>query len=325
MKIVITAGDCNGIGIEVLTKALAEMSFNAIDFTWCCNKKTVAEYVAKMNLDINISDNYAVVGNKKCEILECDTVAPVHFGKTTLEAGTLALEQLERAISSLSKSKFDALVTMPVSKTSLQLAGWEFPGQTEMLATRLGGEPLMILATGNVRVALQTIHIPIAEVPAALNRENVQKNIERLNASLQRDFAINKPKIAVLGLNPHAGEAGHIGDEEIYAIVPAIANAKANGVNADGPFPADGFFAFGDYLGYDGILAMYHDQGLIPLKLLACGGGVNITAGLSAVRVSPDHGTAFGIAGLGKANPASTKEALQMAINIVNARNTNCL
>jgi 4-hydroxythreonine-4-phosphate dehydrogenase len=286
----------------------------------CCNKKTVAEYAAKMNLDINISDNYAVVGNKKCEILECDTVAPVHFGKTTLEAGTLALEQLERAISSLSKGKFDALVTMPVSKAALQLAGWEFPGQTEMLAARFGGEPLMILATGNVRVALQTIHIPISNITSAINQENIYKKIIQFNTALKMDFEIKHPKIAVLGLNPHAGEAGHIGKEEIDIISPAIIFTKNMGIEVFGPFPADGFFAFGDYLGYDGILAMYHDQGLIPLKLLAHGGGVNITAGLSAVRISPDHGTAFGIAGLGKADSASTKETLQMAVNIAKAR-----
>lgn len=322
MRFVMTAGDCNGVGVEVLTKALAEIGkeFAGIQWAICCNRQTLGDYARVMNLPIEITPEGAVISGVKCEILDCSAYAPVRFGEVSADAGRLALEQLERAIDATCAGEFDAIITLPIAKIALEYAGWEFPGQTEMLAARSGGKPMMILLSGAVRVALATIHIPLADVPARITPERVADSVRQLHSTLRQDFAVPQPRIAVLGLNPHAGESGRIGTEEQTAIIPAIQHVRTEGITADGPFPADGFFAFGEYTRYDGILAMYHDQGLIPLKLLAKGGGVNVTAGLPIVRTSPDHGTAFGIAGRGTADPISTMEAIRTAVEIVRSR-----
>ncbi len=320
MNIIITAGDCNGIGIETLAKSLANPQIPDVRYAICCNKQTLAEYAAAMQLDVKIKSGIATIGGRECTLLECNAYAPVEFGKTTILAGKLAFEQLERAATALYEKQYDALVTLPVSKFSLRQAGWKFPGQTEMLAKKSGNTPMMILTSGNIRVALQTIHLPLGDVVSHISQNKITGKILSFHETLCRDFCISKPRIAVLGLNPHAGENGSIGAEEITIIAPSIAEAALQGSVAEGPFPADGFFAFGEYLCYDGILAMYHDQGLIPLKLLARGGGVNVTAGLPVVRTSPDHGTAFGIAGKGAADETSTVEAIKLAVSIVEAR-----
>lgn len=320
MDIVITAGDCNGVGLEVLCKALANNTFPGVNLTLCCNVRTLAEYIRAMNLPVEITDATVSIGRTTCAILPCPTFAPVQFGKMMREAGALALEQLETAIAGLRVGRFDALVTMPIAKKSLDYAGWKFPGQTELLAERCGGTPLMMLMSGSLRVALATIHAPLEAVPKLITRESVSEKIQSLHSALTTDFLIRRPRIAVLGLNPHAGESGSIGTEEITEIAPAVEDCRGAGIAVEGPFPADGFFAFGDYVRFEGIMAMYHDQGLIPLKLLAKGGGVNVTSGLQVVRTSPDHGTAFGIAGRGIADPTSAAESIQTAIGIVSAR-----
>jgi 4-hydroxythreonine-4-phosphate dehydrogenase len=223
----------------------------------------------------------------------------------------------------------DAVVTAPISKEAIQRAAYDFPGHTEFLAERTGAAPLMILATerlpaffgsGPLRVALVTAHVPLAQAPALITRDAVLGKIRLFAEALRRDFGCARPRVAVLGLNPHAGDGGVLGREEIDHIRPAIEAAQADGIDAIGPLPADGFFGRQHYREADGVLAMTHDQGLAPFKALATGAGVNVTAGLPIVRTSPDHGTAFDLAGTGTADPASMAEALRIAARIAARR-----
>ncbi len=326
MKIIITIGDCNGIGLEVLFKALfsilSEGILPNIQFVLCGNSRTIVEYAQKMGYEVTeYTSSITLNHTLKLSIHETGEYSPVEFGAITETAAQLAVLSLETAIQLTIKGDYDAIVTLPIAKIALSRVGWHFPGQTEMLATRCNvTNPMMILASGSVRVALATIHIPIKDVSAAISQSVIMERIQKIHSALQRDFAIISPKIAVLGLNPHAGEKGRIGTEESSAINPAIDECKKLDINIQGAFPADGFFAHGEYKNYDAILAMYHDQGLIPLKLLATGGGVNITAGLPIVRTSPDHGTAYSIAGKGIADDKSTVEAIMSAVTIANNR-----
>lgn len=269
-----------------------------------------------MSLPANVVDGRLHVDGRTIDILNVDAPVTITPGTIATDTGKTALLALETSIRECIDGRAAAMVTLPVSKEACTQAGWTFPGQTEMLAARTGGTPLMILCTRDLRVALATIHEPLAKVSSLITHDNVRIRIEALHTSLTTDWNITHPKIAVLGLNPHAGEHGMFGREELDVIAPAIASVRQQGIDAAGPFPADGFFAFGAYASYDGILAMYHDQGLIPLKLLAHGGGVNMTAGLPIVRTSPDHGTGFSLAGKGMADPLSTKEAIQFARDI---------
>lgn len=327
MKLVVSMGDCNGIGIEVMIKAITSFDLqsafaNETDITVAGNLDTIKEYVKHYkypsgDFPVWFEDNGIIINKRYCTILECENYSPVEFGEETVSAGKLAAEAITKALDATINNEFDAFVTMPVSKAVLYKSGWKFPGHTEMLADRCGIEkPMMILCDMDIRVAIATIHIPIKDVPGTLTANHIIERIETFNNSLINDYGIDNPKIALLGLNPHAGEDGGIGLEENETIIPAMEQTIKNGVKADGPFPADGFFAHGAYKNYDGILAMYHDQGLIPLKMLAKGGGVNVTAGLPIVRTSPDHGTAFEIAGTGIANEASSTMALELAARI---------
>ncbi|PKL86141.1 MAG: 4-hydroxythreonine-4-phosphate dehydrogenase PdxA [Ignavibacteriae bacterium HGW-Ignavibacteriae-1] len=325
MKIVLTCGDVNGIGLETLLKSADVMSsslyFKDTEFYLSCNTQSLLEYAKKIGYDIEILNERVIVSDHYMKILECDNYSPVHFGKVTRNAGSLSVESLEKAIVHTLNHKFDALVTLPISKESAYLAGFKYPGQTEMLAEKSKvASPLMILFKDDLRVALATIHEPLRTVPDLITKEKLTALINQFNNSLKIDFGIDKPKIAVLGLNPHAGENGKIGMEENTIISVALEQLKTEGVLVHGPYPADGFFAHGDYRNFDGIVAMYHDQGLVPLKLLAHGTGVNFTAGLPVVRTSPDHGTAYGISGKGIASPDSLIAALISAVKIVKAR-----
>lgn len=326
MKIIITIGDCNGIGLEVLFKALFNI-LNAgilpnIQFVLCGNSRTIVEYAQKTGYEVTEHTSSITLNNSlKLSILETGDYSPVEFGAVTETAAQLAVRSLETAIQLSINRDYDAIVTLPIAKIALSRVGWEFPGQTEMLAVRCNvSKPMMILSSDTVRVALATIHIPIKDVSAAISQSVITERIQKVYDSMQKDFAIISPRIAVLGLNPHAGEEGNIGIEEHLAINPAISECCKMGINVHGAFAADGFFAHGEYKNYDAILAMYHDQGLIPLKLLAKGGGVNITAGLPVVRTSPDHGTAYSIAGKGIADEKSTVEAIMSAVLIANNR-----
>ncbi len=326
LKIGITIGDVNGIGPEVIIEALKD---NRI-FSDCTPiiygaAKVMAFY--KKNLDEN-DFAYQSVKNadeavpKKINIISAwqeDTI--IEPGKITETAGKYAFKALELATSDLAASKLDILVTAPISKEAIQKAGFQFPGHTEYLADLSGeDEALMFMISETVKVAIVTSHIPLKDVATTLTKEKIHQKIIALNTSLIRDFGIVRPKIAVLGLNPHAGENGKMGSEEKEIISPAIAQAWGEKILAFGPYPADGFFGATTMNKYDAVLAMYHDQGLTGFKALAFDAGVNYTAGLPIVRTSPDHGTAFDIAGKGIASGQSMRNAIYWAIDIYNNR-----
>jgi 4-hydroxythreonine-4-phosphate dehydrogenase len=242
------------------------------------------------------------------------------FGVPTPESGAIARAALEYAAQAMMSGIFDAVVTLPVSKEALRMAGFSFPGQTEFFGSVAGTQPTMILACAELRVALVTIHVPIARVADLITLEREASTIERFARSLAHDWLIASPRIAVLGLNPHAGEHGTIGDEDERVVRVAIEQVRRRGIEASGPYPADGFFARELWRSFDGVVAQYHDQGLIPLKTIARGRGVNVTAGLPFVRTSPDHGTAYDIAGRGQGDWGSLVEAIGMALYLATNR-----
>jgi 4-hydroxythreonine-4-phosphate dehydrogenase len=286
------------------------------------------------------------VAGREVAIVPCKQYSPVTWGKLDRMSGGLAYEALQKSLQWVQERKADAVLTLPVSKEALQLAGFRYLGQTEFFTHETGNtSPMMILCTENarnvsktsnghkvpVRVGLVTIHIPIADVAQTMTTELIYNKICQFAHSMKHDFACSSPRIAVLALNPHAGENGAIGGEEQTTLIPAIHQLQKaavsdfqetlpQGASIEGPFPADGFFAHGMYRDFDGIMAMYHDQGLIPLKILAGGAGVNFTAGLDIIRTSPDHGTGFGIAGKNLASPDSTIEAIEVAHSIIRSR-----
>jgi len=242
-------------------------------------------------------------------------------GVTNKEVGKYAFISIERAVNDLLTGDIDALVTAPINKDTIQSEDFNFPGHTEYLQMRASSpDSLMFLVSDTLRVGVVTGHIPVAKIAESITTEKILSKLRLMDASLRHDFWLRKPKIAVLGLNPHAGDNGLIGSEEETIIKPAIDEARANDILAMGPYAADGFFANGTYLQFDAVLAMYHDQGLIPFKQVAFEQGVNFTAGLSFVRTSPDHGTAFDIAGKNQASEVSFREALFTAIHIVKHR-----
>ncbi|MBL4604714.1 MAG: 4-hydroxythreonine-4-phosphate dehydrogenase PdxA, partial [Flavobacteriaceae bacterium] len=244
----------------------------------------------------------------------------VEIGNATKTGGDYAFKSLDAAVNALNEEHIDLLITAPINKETIQSENFAFSGHTEFLESRLKGQSLMILLNDKLRVGLITGHIPVAKVAETITADLIEKKVQLLHKSLIQDFNINKPKIAVLGLNPHSGDHGVIGTEEEDLIKPTIAKIKESGLFVYGPYAADGFFGSKTYEQFDGILAMYHDQGLAPFKALSFGNGVNFTAGLDKVRASPDHGTAFDIAGKGKANSDSFKEALFTGIKIVQNR-----
>ncbi|MCL5990538.1 MAG: 4-hydroxythreonine-4-phosphate dehydrogenase PdxA [Bacteroidetes bacterium] len=325
MRLIITIGDCNGIGLEVLIKAIdkfikLESSYD-LKFDIAGSRRTIKEYCDSMELPVQFEGNGFWTGNIFCEILDCKTYADIEFGKSTHEAGKLAIESLDTALDKILEKHYDALITLPISKYSMYNAGWMFTGHTEYLSFRCNvPKPLMILCAEGVRVALATIHVPFKVVPELINTQHINEMTESLNMSLIKDFNIENPKIALLSLNPHAGENGTIGTEETNILMPSIQKCMMKGIDIEGPFSSDGFFGFGTYKQFDGILAMYHDQGLIPLKLLSEGAGVNFTAGLPIVRTSPDHGTAYELAGKNIADYKSTYQAILTAAQIVTNR-----
>ncbi len=331
MNIIVSMGDCNGIGLEVFFKAILNLDniyldknyrkFHGIGISLSGNNDTINEYFAKAGYSVEIESNNLIIGDRTCPIIPVEPYSPVEFGSKSIAAGKLAIESIEAALGRTIAGEFDAFVTMPISKDTVKLAGFAFPGHTEMIAGRCNSpHPNMILCTSDVRVSVATIHTALSNVPQMITTGGLTGHIQRFRQTLIEDFNISAPTIAVLGLNPHAGEDGAFGNEETDIIIPAIRQSVGSGIEVDGPFPADGFFAHGTYKNYDGIIAMYHDQGLIPLKLLAEGAGVNFTAGLPIVRTSPDHGTAFNIAGRNLADEKSVVEAIKLAIDIARAR-----
>jgi 4-hydroxythreonine-4-phosphate dehydrogenase len=328
IKIGISIGDVNGIGLEIIIKTLAESRI----YDYCTpivygHTKLASFYRRTTNIeDLNFFViNDATEGKKdqrKPYMINCwEEDVKIEPGIANNEVGKYSFLSLERATNDLINGHIDALVTAPINKDSIQSDQFNFPGHTEYLQERDGAaESLMFLVSDTLRVGVVTGHIPISKVSESITSEKILAKLKLMDASLRNDFWIRKPKIAVLGLNPHASDNGLIGDEEQKVIVPAIEEARNNNIMAFGPYSADGFFANGTYLQFDAVLAMYHDQGLIPFKQIAFESGVNFTAGLNFVRTSPDHGTAYDIAGKNQASEISFREALFTAIHIVKHR-----
>ena len=324
----ITMGDFNGIGPEIILKALKEIAGQKSIKVVIIGSKHVFEFVnSRLNEPIEfvcIKEPINLKDQKKryflLDIFK-DRKFNINFGEMTEQAGFAAIQCIEKAVDLLLKKKLTALVTAPISKQALFCAGYNYPGQTEMLASLTNNTRfLMILLVNKFRVALVTTHCAISEVAPKLSIKNIKEKIDIFFASLKNDFAIAKPKIAVTALNPHASDGGNFGVEEKNIIIPAIKNCQAKGINATGPLPADTLFARVNQVKYDGYLAMYHDQGLIPLKMSSFGKGVNFTAGLPIIRTSPDHGTAFDIAGKFIADHKSMVEAIRVGYKIAKRR-----
>ncbi len=319
-KIGITQGDTNGIGWEIILKALADPRMTELFTPVVYGSPKAAAYYRNTVAEIeafsfNPVASAAEARRGKANLVACGETADIAPGKPTPEAGRAAVEALCAAMRDLKAGHLDALVTAPFDKETVQADDFRYTGHTEYLAAELEGEAMMILCSDVLRVGLVTKHIPVSEIARNITKERIVRDLDTLRRALIEDFGIVEPRIAVMALNPHAGDGGLLGREEQEIIRPAIVEAFSKGVLAFGPFAADGLFAGGGYAKYDGILAMYHDQGLAPFKSLSPD-GVNFTAGLSAVRTSPDHGTAFDIAGKDKADPQSMRNAIYAAIDI---------
>ncbi len=322
----ITCGDLNGIGTELIIKIFSDnrilehctpvlfSSVKLLNFY----RKTIPE----INFSWQLVKDLSRINPKQINLYSCwEEDVDITPGQLTEVGGRYAVKSLLAATKALTKKEIHGLVTAPIHKKNVQSDEFNFTGHTPFLKTAFGAaDVVMLLYSGNFRVALNTEHLPVSEVSKHISRENIFSKLNILNDSLKKDFGIEKPKIAVLGLNPHAGDEGVIGKEEEEFIQPAIKDAKQNNILAVGPFSADGFFARQLQDRFDAVLAMYHDQGLIPFKTLTAGSGVNFTAGLSVVRTSPDHGTAFDIAGKNLADESSFRTAIFECVDIINCR-----
>jgi len=326
IKIGISIGDVNGIGLEVIIKTLADSRIMDYCTPIVYGHTKVASFHRKAlnitDFQFNVITEPAQANAKRANMINCwEEDVKIEMGQSTETGGKYAFKSLERAVDDLVAGRIDALVTAPINKHNIQSDAFHFAGHTEYLQEKAGGQDsLMFLISDDLRVGVVTGHIPVNNIAQKVTQEGILSKLKMMNESLKKDFWIRKPKIAVLGLNPHAGDNGLIGNEEIETIIPAIEQAKASGILAMGPYAADGFFANGSYKKFDAVLAMYHDQGLIPFKQISFESGVNFTAGLNIVRTSPDHGTAYDIAGKDQASETSFREALFSAIHIVKNR-----
>ncbi|MEI6507775.1 MAG: 4-hydroxythreonine-4-phosphate dehydrogenase PdxA [Bacteroidota bacterium] len=325
----ITLGDVNGISVEVIIKTLLDNRVADYCTPIVYGNPKIISYWKKLmgqnDYNMHIIKNIDQHHVKKANILVCwDDEVEIRPGESTELAGKYAFRSLEMATKDAKEGKIQAIVTGPLNKHNVNNQLLPFKGHTEYLAQQAGtNDYLMMMVSGELKVGLVTGHLPLKDVSARLSSELILKKLRLLNKSLKEDFSIQKPKIAVLGLNPHAGEEGLLGNEEKDIIIPAVTEAQKDGMVVYGPFSADGFFGIRQHEKYDAVLAMYHDQGLIPFKYLAFENGVNYTAGLPFVRTSPDHGTAYNIAGKNVAKEDSFRSALYAAIDIVRTRNTN--
>lgn len=326
LTIGISSGDINGIGLEVAIKVLSDKRL----LDWCipviyASTKVVSYHknIAKVrDFSFHNASSVESINPQAVNVINCwmENVK-ITLGQTTADGGKYATFSLEQATEDLRLGHLDALVTAPINKAAMQISGFEFPGHTEYLTHKFHApENLMLLVNESLRVGVVTNHLPLGKVAETITQELVLKKIELMAESLQMDFGIDRPAIALLGLNPHAGDGGVLGSEEQDLIIPAIEAAKKKGILAIGPYSADGFFGSGNYLNFDGILAMYHDQGLVPFKALSFGKGINFTAGLPVIRTSPDHGTGFDIAGKNMADPQSFREAFYLALDSARQR-----
>ena len=324
IKLGISIGDFNGIGIEIALRTFLDKRM--LDFCTPIifgSTKLITAY--KKSMDINVPFNGIKKLDKtlhgKLNILNLwNEEIEINLGTPTKISGKFAFESLKAATNALANGEIDVLVTAPINKDNIQSEEFKFPGHTEFLESKLEGESLMILMTDSLRIGLITGHIPISKVSETITADLIKRKVAILYATLVQDFAISKPKIAILGLNPHCGDHGVIGNEDDEIISPTITSIQNEGKLVYGPYAADSFFGSENYKNFDAILAMYHDQGLTPFKTLAFGGGVNFTAGLTKVRTSPDHGTAYELAGKEQANINSFKEAVFTGIKIFKTR-----
>lgn len=326
VKVGITVGDLNGVGMETILKALSDPRFVSV----CCpivyGSAKAASFHKKIykgvDVHFNIINSADQAQTRKPNLVNLENEEiKIQIGKPSVETGKFAYTALEAAVKDLAEGLIDVLVTAPINKKTIQEAGFKFPGHTEFLMEYSHTkEALMFMVSENLKIGVVSGHVPLQDVAKDISKDKILSKLRAMQKSLVQDFGVVKPKIAVLGLNPHAGDDGALGSEEKDIIKPAIAAAEEENILAFGPYGADGFFGSGQQKHFDAVLAMYHDQGLAPFKALAFDSGVNFTAGLPVVRTSPAHGTAYDIAGKDEASPQSLLSAVYMAIDIFNCR-----
>lgn len=326
IKLAITHGDINGVGYEVILKTFSDSRM----FEQCTpvlyGSTKVASYHKKLlalHQDLNftaIKDASQAVDKRFNVVNITPEEIKIDIGQSTDVAGKLALKALDMACDDLKNNVVDVIVTAPINKKNIQCDGFNFPGHTEYLSNKFSSKSLMMMVCDRIRIGIVTSHLALKDVPKAITPELLMEKLTVMNTSLKRDFGITMPKIAVLALDPHAGDNGVIGDEDLTVVKPTIDKAADNGILAYGPYPSDGFFGSSQFRNFDGVLALYHDQGLIPFKLMSFTEGVNFTAGLPYVRTSPAHGTAYDIAGKDKASEQSFRNAVYLACNILRNR-----
>lgn len=324
IKLGISIGDLNGIGCEVILKTFEDTRM--LDFCTpiiFASNKTISFHKNEVGIDLKfngVPDASKALAGKINVVNVWKEVPNIQFGQETEEAGKFAIASLKAAVEALKNDEVDVLVTAPINKNNIQSEDFNFPGHTDFLAQELEGESLMFMVTDDLKIGLLTDHVAVKDAPAAINPILIRTKVRTIEKSLQMDFGIRRPKVALLGINPHSGDNGVIGKEDDEILRPVIQEMSDAGHLVYGPFPADSFFGSDSYLKYDAILAAYHDQGLIPFKTLSFGRGVNFTAGLSKIRTSPDHGTAYEIAGKNQADHNSFKEAVFTALSIFRKR-----
>ncbi len=324
IKVGISVGDLNGIGPEIILKTFEDpRSLELCTPVVFASFKTFLFFKKHFNSKINLNEvnNPKQLVSGKLNIVNAwKEGVKIEFGKEDSKVGAYAVKSLKSAVSALKSEAVDVLVTAPINKHNIQSETFDFPGHTDFLAKELEGDSLMFMVTEDLKVGLLTDHVPVKDVPAHINSELVKQKINTIAKSLKQDFSVTKPRIAVLAINPHAGDNGVIGKEDDTVLRPVIEEIRKEGTLVYGPYSADSFFGSMNYKGFDAVLASYHDQGLIPFKTIAFGQGVNFTAGLEKVRTSPDHGTAYEIAGKNVADESSFKEAVYMAMKIYRNR-----
>ncbi|NPA68218.1 MAG: 4-hydroxythreonine-4-phosphate dehydrogenase PdxA [Chlorobi bacterium] len=326
IKVGITHGDINGIGYEVIIKTLLDKRITDLCIPIVYGSPKLSAYHRKSlnieNFSLNIIKSPQNANPKRPNVINCvPENTRIELGKATKESGAAAFASLEAAVNDLINGNIDVLVTAPINKNTIRSAGFNFPGHTEYLQNKTGADDVLMLMTGEqIKIGTVTGHIPLKNVASAITEDLILRKLRILNNTMLKDFTVRKPKIAVLGLNPHAGDNGVLGEEEKNIIIPALNKARDEGIMAIGPYSADGFFGSRAYLKFDAVLSMYHDQGLAPFKSLEFDNAVNYTAGLPVIRTSPGHGTAFEIAGKGLASPDSFRHALFLALDIFKSR-----
>ena len=331
VRLGISVGDVNGIGLEVIMKAFSDSRIfdlcTPVIYASSSYAMAYQKEVGIKNFRFNFVKSSSKIASNRANLINCwDEEVNLSIGEETSEGGAFALKSLTAAVDALKKGEVDALVTAPINKHNIQSEEFKFPGHTEYLAEEFeGSDALMFMVANSLRIGVVTGHISISEVAAAISEEKILKKVAQMELSLKRDFKIRKPKIAVLGLNPHSGDQGVIGKEDEQIVAPAIKKAFDDGKLVYGPYSADSFFASDTFLQFDAVLAMYHDQGLIPFKTMSFNKGVNFTAGLSVVITSPDHGTAYDLAGKNEAQESSFREAVYTACKIFKNRSEHVL